>query len=283
MIKYILAFGLFFVYPCYSSDWTYYIGGSLQTNVPFKFHRLGWNGDKLCYSRNFCPKDNKGYAWIYEILSGVMSGLGFQAGVKAHPNLRFGLSADGFLSLEESETKFLLGYWLKENKNPFMKGTFSTENQPTVGGTLNQKTDEDSFISSENSFSDFQLATGLVNAYFDLPLLVIDKKFIYYVGAGLGYSLVRANIKYHSKYKDSSLDSEQEASFEDFSLSYRLIHGLSYALSESWSYGLEASYTVVQDASNKLPYKKHPNQKNNTTILRDISYWTVALNVNYLL
>ncbi|MCZ0931829.1 MAG: hypothetical protein OXJ52_01580 [Oligoflexia bacterium] len=189
-----------------------------------------------------------------------------------------------FLSLKESETEFLLGYWLKDNKNPFIEGTFPENNKPTViGGELNQETDKAQFISSENSFSDFQLATGLINAYFDLPVSVIDKKFTYYLGVGVGYSLVKANIKYNSKYTDQSLNTQQETVFEDFSLSYRLIHGLSYALSDSWSYGLEASYTVVQEASDKLPYKKHPNQENNTAILRDISYWTVALNVNYLL
>ncbi|MCZ0931828.1 MAG: hypothetical protein OXJ52_01575 [Oligoflexia bacterium] len=54
MIKYILAFGLIFSYPCYSADWSYYyIGGSLQTNVPLKFHHLGWNEDNLCYKDGF--------------------------------------------------------------------------------------------------------------------------------------------------------------------------------------------------------------------------------------
>ena len=143
--------------------------------------------------------------------------------------------------------------------------------------------EDDQFISSENSFLGLQLITGLINTYFDFPMT--DRNFTPYVGIGAGYTLVKTNIRFHSKYKDSSLDSEQDAKFsgESLSLTARLKAGVNYALSDKLFYDLEASYTMLKEVSNNLPYKKHPNQESNGSILRDIRYLTTAFHLSYFL
>ena len=291
-LKYFFVFGLSFIYsPVHSTDLDYYIGGSLNTNFPLQFYQLGWNGDDICYPNSIaCLDTHKGYAWIYEVMSGLVNpGLRFYAGVRTHKNWRLEVSLDGFRSLKASKTKFTNLYYLKENKDPFFKTVSfwdglilpkAKDLTVSLTGSKYNK-DDDQLISSGNSFSELQLLTGLINVYFDFP--ITNTKFMPYVGLGSGYTLVKANISYHSKYKDKSYTSDQDASFSKLALSARVKAGVDYAFSDKWSYGLEASYTMLKGASDILPYEKHPNQKNNTTILRDIRYLTVTFNAVYFL
>ena len=292
ILKCFFVFGLCCVYsPTYSSNFDYYVGGSLKANFPLKFYYLGWNGDTVCYPEmNDCAQSQyKGYAWIYRVMSEMINpGLGVYAGVRVHENWRVELSLDGFLSLKSPQIEFVDIYYLKENKNPFPRrvsfwdGLTFPEVKDLTGSLTEAKYNNgnDQLISSKNSFSNLQLISGLANLYFDFPMK--NKKFIPYIGVGGGYTLVRVNIGYHSRYKDASLDSKQKDVFSALALSARVKTGINYVSSNRLSYGFEAAYTMIKGISDRLSYQKHPNQKDNTIILRDIRYFTVGFHTAYL-
>ena len=288
-IRFVCLVGL--VLFCSSSySWeSFYIGGSIKAGNFFKFHHLGWNGDNVCYpDMSNCPTEHEGFAWIYQLPSMGVPGLGFHAGWKTHKNFRLELSLDGFQFVTEPKQNLLGVYYLNENKNPFPDTVSFWDGvrfpkSKELRGSLEKVSFQETELamSSENSFSDLQVLTALINVYVDFPLR--DQKITPYFGLGTGYSLVKAHIAYEGKYKDSSLDSMQSADFSNLSLSARIKVGLSYDFSDNISYGLEGAYTMLKGAKDAMPYEKHPDQENNNVILRDIRYLTVSLYLSYKL
>ena len=235
-----------------------------------------------------CPKEkHKGFAWIYRLPHTWIPGLGFHAGWKTHKNIRLELSVDGLQSVKDPKQEFKGIYYLKENKNPFPDTVSFWDGvrfpkPEELSGSLEQVSfQETGAVSSENSFSNLQVLTALINVYVDFPLS--HYKITPYFGLGTGYSLVRASIAFKGKYKDSSLDAVQSADFSSLSLTARLKAGLSYDFSEMISYGLEVAWTMLKGAKDTIPYKKHPNQESNQILLRDMRYLTASLYLNYRL
>ena len=286
------CFGLaLFCINSYALD-SVYIGGSIKANNSLKFHHLGWTGDDICYpNMNNCSdkQKHKGFAWIYQLPSVLFHpGLGIHAGVKTHQNIRLELSLDGFQSIQDSKQKFLGIYYLKESKNPFPDTVSFWDGVrfpklEELSGSLEKVSFQETelAVSSENSFSDLRVLTALINIYIDFPKR--SQKITPYFGLGAGYSLVKAHIIYKGKYEDSSLDSIQSEGFSGLSLSARLKIGLNYDFSDRFSYGLEGAYTMLKGAEDTVPYKKHPNQKNNNIIIRDVRHLTASLYLNYKL
>ena len=269
----------------------YYVGASFKNSFPLQFYSLGWNKDNLCYpNMSNCPKEkHKGFAWMSRLTSDLLNPeLGLHAGLRTQQNFRIELSMDGFQSVKEFKKQSLGIYYLKKNQNPFLKTVsfwdgirFPKPRELYKSGSLTKTEFQNSkeALSSESSFSDLQVLTFLINIYADLPLK--NKNFTPYFGLGAGYSLVKAHIAFEGKYKNSSLDSLQSDNFSGLALSARLKTGLKYAFSDHLLYGLEASYTMLKGAEGELTYSKHPNQKSNKALLRDIRYLSLSLFLNY--
>lgn len=231
----------------------WYIGGGIESHLPFTIHQFGDNKDTTCYPDRFCfTQILSGYRWHHDVHKDPGLSLEFFVGKELKEDIRVEITfARQKNNLEQGPIEY-------HGKAPLPSDTNPYQNQINISSNTISEID------------DIITHTLSVNFHHDLKDIV-PQRVTPNIGFGIGLSHIKINgVRFSTDYQNTinpsiiynpplpSYNSHRENDISNLNLSIHLHAGIDFNITSRNVLGLRFTFTDIGSIDYKGYYSKHP-------------------------